>query len=97
MTEKNRSPPLSDGTSTERIRKYASDWNEQSPTYKNDNRRSRNLRNKRSDLGLYHWTSYALGYLCKSYNKYLGNSMECSVYSPYTHNRYCTVDFSFGS
>lgn len=81
----------------ERIRKYASDWNEQSPTYKNDNRRSRNLRNKRSDLGLYHWTSYALGYLCKSYNKYLGNSMECSVYSPYTHNRYCTVDFSFGS
>ncbi len=54
-------------------------------------------RNKRSDLGLYHWTSYALGYLCKSYNKYLGNSMECSVYSPYTHNRYCTVDFSFGS
>lgn len=53
-------------------------------------------------LGIHHAkakkrNSYALGYLCKSYNKYLGNSMECSVYSPYTHNRYCTVDFSFGS
>ena len=66
-------------------------------TCKDDNCRSGNLCDKRSDLGVYHWTSHALDYLCKPNNKHLENSMERSVHSTYTHNRYCSIGFSFGS